>query len=65
MSFVEFTKIAGEVFRWIFIGLFGTVFLVNTILIVSGNKDDGFEVEILTIGYMIVSLLAIICLLML
>ena len=49
-----------EVIKTILICAFGLIFMINLILIFAKKNEDGFQVELLTIAYMIVSLLAII-----
>ncbi len=49
-----------EVIKTVLMCVFGLIFTINLILIFAKKNEDGFQVELLTIAYMIVSLLAII-----
>lgn len=49
-----------EVIKTVLMCTFGLIFTINLILIFAKKNEDGFQVELLTIAYMIVSLLAII-----
>lgn len=49
-----------EVIKTVLMCAFGLIFMINLILIFAKKNEDGFQVELLTIAYMIVSLLAII-----
>lgn len=49
-----------EVIKTVLMCTFGLIFMINLILIFAKKNEDGFQVELLTIAYMIVSLLAII-----
>lgn len=57
---MEALKAIAEILRYVFMGAFGVIFTINLILIFAKKNEDGFEIELLTIGYMIMSLLAII-----
>ena len=57
---MEALKSIAEILRYVFMGVFGVIFTINLILIFAKKNEDGFEIELLTIGYMIMSLLAII-----
>lgn len=57
---MEALKTTIEILKNILMSAFGIIFIVNLILIFAKKTEDGFEIELLTIAYMIVSLLAII-----
>lgn len=57
---MEALKTIIEILKNILMSAFGIIFIVNLILIFAKKTEDGFEIELLTIAYMIVSLLAII-----
>lgn len=57
---MEVFRMICEILRNVFMSAFGVIFLINLILIFAKKTEDGFEMEILTIAYMIMSLLAII-----
>ena len=43
-----------EVIKTILICAFGLIFMINLILIFAKKNEDGFQVELLNIAYMIV-----------
>lgn len=57
---MEFLATLTNVLRYVFIIFFGGVFAVNLVMMFTKKKEEGYDVEKLYIGYMIVSLLAII-----
>lgn len=59
---VNLITVVGKALRIYFMGLFAILFIINLFSVVFGRKKAGFEAEVIQIGYMIVSLLAVICL---